>query len=135
MEFNDGIYKNLFDVTFSTLKGLKEVEYNLLKDTFQEMDKESITFNLVEVSEKVQPLEIIVKLISNKIVGNLVIDLHNKDGLILGKISFKNFVFKKIEDLIDFNFRSEESSKELKVLYEYDEIIYSGKSGKEEKIG
>lgn len=134
MEFNDGIYKNLFDVTFLSLKGLKETEYNLLKETFQEMDKESITFDLIEVNEKIQPLEIIVKLVSSKTVGNLIIDLHNKEGLVLGKISFKNFVFKKIEDLIDFNFRSENKSKELKVIYEYDEIIYTGKSGKEDKI-
>ena len=134
MEFNEGIYKNLFDVTFSTLKGLKESEYSLLKETFKEMDKESITFDLIEMHEKIQPLEIMVKLISNKTVGNLIIDLRNKDGLVLGKISFKNFMFKKIEDLIDFNFNSENKNKDLKVLYEYDEIIYTGKSGKEDKI-
>ena len=86
------------------------------------------------MNEKIQPLELIVKLITNKIVGSLTIDLHNKENTILGKINFTNFTFKKIEDLIDFNFRSEDQIKELKVKYEYDEIIYTGKEGKEGKI-
>jgi len=134
MEINDAIYNNLFEANFSSLKGLKEADYNLLMETFQEIDKEYIIFNLFEMNEKIQPLELIVKLITSKTVGNLTIDLHNKDSVILGKISFTNFTFKKIEDLIDFNFRSEDIIKELKVKYEYDEIIYTGKDGKEGKI-
>ena len=131
---NEAIYNNLFEANFASLKGLKESDYNLLRESFQGINKEYITFDLFEMSEKIQPLELIVKLITNKIVGNLTIDLQNKKNTILGKINFTNFTFKKIEDLVDFNFRSEDQIKELKVKYEYDEIIYTGKDGKEGKI-
>lgn len=70
----------------------------------------------------------------NHFVGSLIIDLHNKDGVILGKLTFKNFLFKKIEDFIDFDFDSEDTTKELKVSYEYDDIIYISNNGKEDKI-
>jgi hypothetical protein len=133
MELNE-IYNNLFDVKFSSFKGLKDPEYNLLTDTFQEMNKEYIIFELLEVSKKIQPLEIIIKLISNKLVGDLIIDIHNKEGEVLGRIKFKNFIFKKIEDLIDFNFSTENNQKNIKVIYEYDEVLYIGKDGKDEKI-
>lgn len=130
----DNIYINLFGVNFQSFKGLKEFEYDILKDNFKKIDKNCITFDLQENNKKIQPLELIIKLLSNKLVGSLIIDLHNKDGVILGKLTFKNFLFKKIEDFIDFDFDSEDTTKELKVSYEYDDIIYISNNGKEDKI-
>jgi len=134
MEISGWIYENSFDVSFSSFKGLKESEYDLLREFFKGINKDYMVFNLVEINKKVQPLEIILKIISNKLVGNLNIDLHNKDHEVLGKINFKNIVFKSIDGLIEFNFTSENKNKELKVIFEYDDIIYTGKNGKEDKI-
>jgi len=134
MELNNSIFENRFDISFSSFKGLRETEYNLLKDTFQKIDNDYIIFDMNEIDKKVQPLEIIIKTISNKLLGILDISLLNTDNDIIGVIHFKNFKFKKIDNLIKFDFTTENKNKKLKVSYECDEILYTGKNGKEEVI-
>lgn len=51
----DNIYINLFGVNFQSFKGLKEFEYDILKDNFKKIDKNCITFDLQENNKKIQP--------------------------------------------------------------------------------
>lgn len=136
MNFEDlnNTYTNLFDINFSKFKGLKETEYELLKETFIKINKNTLIFDLIEIDKKIQPLEILIKLTSNKIIGELTIDLHNADGLVLGKILINKILLTKIDGLIDFSFSNEKENKTITVSYECEIVTYIGKNGKEEKI-
>lgn len=127
-------YKNGFSVSFSNFKGTKEPEYDMLRETFMKIDEKSLVFDLVESKLKIEPLELIVKYIANKTVGDLIIQMMNKEGTVLGKIKFNKISFTKINGLIDFAFDRETKDKEITVSYECSDITYIGKSGKEEKL-
>lgn len=120
----ENIHNNLFDIDFESFKELKEIDYEILKENFKKIDKNFIKFDLQEINKKVQPLELILSLISNKSIGTLVINLHNKDSIILGKLIFKDFIFLKIEDFIDFDFDNSDKNKELKIYYSYKQLVY-----------
>lgn len=128
------IYNNLFQISLLSFKELKPSEIDILIETVRDVKKEFITFELIEYNKKIEPIETILKMISNKMNGDFIVDIHNKDGIVLGKIKFKNFMFKKVEDLIDFDMSVENKGKFIKVIYESDETIYIGKDGKEEKL-
>ena len=66
--------------------------------------------------------------------GDIILDLHNKEGLVLGKIKFNKILFTKINGLIDFAFDREDKDKAIDVSYECNDITYIGKNGKEEKL-
>lgn len=127
-------YKDEFEIEFSNFKGTKEAEYEILKNTFTKIDEEVLVFDLIESKGKIEPLELIVKFISNRTVGDIIIELKNKEDLILGKIKFNKILFTKINGLIDFAFNRENKDKEIRVSYECNDITYIGKSGKEEKL-
>ncbi len=127
-------YEDGFDLEFSNFKGTKESEYELLKDTFVKIDEKSLVFDLIESKQKIEPLELIIKFIANKTIGDITIQMTNKEGTVLGKIKFNKISFTKINGLIDFAFDRETKDKEIIVSYECTDITYIGKSGKEEKI-
>lgn len=134
MELNEGIYNHLFEPVFSSLRGFRESDYSLLSETLKDINKEYVIFDLLEINKRIQPLELIIKSISNKLIGELIINIHNKEGLVLGKIRFFNFMFKKVENLIDFTLDTESKTKNIKVSYECDKIYYLNKDGKEEEL-
>lgn len=136
MNFDDlnTSYSNQFEIKFSDFKGTKEAEYTLLETTFFKINESSLKFDLIESNQKIEPLEIIIKLISNKTVGDIILALHNNEGLVLGKIKFNKILFTKINGLIDFAFNRESKDKSITVSYECSDITYIGKNGKEEKL-
>ncbi len=127
-------YNDNFDIEFSDFKGTKEIEYEILMSTFTEINENVLVFDLIESNKKIEPLELIIKFISNKTIGDVTINLLDKEQTILGKIKFNKILFTKINGLIDFAFNRENKDKEIKVHYECNDISYIGKSGKEEKL-
>lgn len=131
---DNSIYNNLFQVSLLSFKDLKTSEIECLTKCVRDVKKDFVTFELVEVNKKIEPIETLLKMISNKMNGDFIVDILNKDDLVLGKIKFKNFMFKKIENLIDFDYLVENKGKFIKVLFESDETTYIGKDGKEERL-
>lgn len=127
-------YDDKFEIDFSDFKGTKESEYDILRSTFLKIDEKTLTFELIESKGKIEPLELIVKFISNRTVGDIILNLHNSDGLVLGKIKFNKLLFTKITGLIDFDHDRENKDKNINVSYECNNITYIGKNGKEEKL-
>jgi len=127
-------YKDNFEIEFVNFKGTKEAEYEILKSTFVKIDDENLVFELIESKQKIEPLELIVRFISNKTIGDVIVVLRGEDDVVLGKIKFNKILFTKINGLIDFAFNRENKDKEIKVSYECNDITYIGKSGKEEKL-
>ncbi len=125
----DNIYNNLISANFK----FDNIDNKFLNETFIEIKRDYISFELQEVNKKIEPLEIIVRLISDKVVGDLIIDMYNKDGIILGKIRINKLVFKRIDDLLDFSIYND-IQKNRKVFYECDDIVYISKDGEENKI-
>lgn len=127
-------YDDKFEIDFYDFKGTKEYEYDILRNTFLKIDETSLTFELIESKGKIEPLELVVKFISNRTVGDIILNLHNSDGLVLGKIKFNKLLFTKINGLIDFAHDRENKDKNIHVFYECNNITYIGKNGKEEKF-
>jgi len=127
-------YDRKFDIEFVNFKGTKESDYKLLENTFLKIDEDMLVFDLIESNKKIEPLELIIKFISNKTVGDIILKLYNNDNDILGKIKFNKLLFAKINGLIDFAFDRENSDKTIKVSYECNDVTYIGKNGKEEKL-
>ena len=135
MNFDDiTAYNDAFDIEFENFKGTKETEYNILTETFSKINEDVLVFDLIESNKKIEPLELIVKFISNRTVGDITVKLVDKDNAVLGKIKFNKLLFTKINGLIDFAFNRENKDKSIKVSYECNDITYIGKSGKEEKL-
>lgn len=110
--------KDKFNIEFSTFKDINKSNLN---NYFLKINKKNIIF-----SKNIEILDSIVKIISNNIIGNLTISITNDKGLVLGKLFFKNLQFKKIDNVINFNYNLKYNGK-LKVTYTYNELIYINK--------
>jgi hypothetical protein len=134
MDLENNISNNNIEIEFSNFKGLREQDYDILRETFNKIDKTNVNFNLVELNKKIEPLELLIKLTSNKITGTMIINITNNDKEVIGKIKFHNVQFLSIDGLIDFSFIDDPIDKNIIVHYECNDKFYIGKNGKEEKL-
>jgi len=127
-KLDDNVNKNLFEVDFE-FDDLSKNEKNILKETIIKINENSFSFDLFLVDKLIQPLDILVKLYTNKITGDVRINMHDKDGVIFGTILFKTLKIMKINNLIDFDYESigsyKETKKDINVEVIYDDILYS----------
>jgi hypothetical protein len=90
----------------------------------------TLSFELLEIDGKVQPLDIIVKLKNNHSRGNITIMMTNKDAADLGTILFEGVEFTDIQNLINFDVNTDtynkESAKDITVNINHDNIYYNG---------
>lgn len=128
------ITRNNFDIDFAGFKGTTKTEYEILDKCFLSIKDDIIKFELIQISKKIQPLDILVKFKNNAITGELVLSVKDEDNTDAGKIKFKNLKIIEIKDLIDFDLREEKKDSFINVKIEHDGISYETKSGKEEKI-
>lgn len=123
----ENINKNLFDVDFE-FKELSVIERKLLSDHIIKVTDNMMEFELMSVEKIVQPLDILIKLKNNKISGDILIKMKDKDENILGIFKFKTFKVTEINNLIDFDFTEPDmraAEKTLTINFIYDDILYS----------
>ena len=128
------ITRNDFDIDFSGFKGSTRTDYEILDKCFLSIKNDIIKFELVQISKKIQPLDILAKLKNNVITGHLTLSVKDENKNDVGKIKFKNLKIVEINDLIDFDLTEEKKDSFISVKIEHDGISYETKSGKEEKI-
>jgi hypothetical protein len=123
----ENINKNLFDVEFE-FKELSVIEKKLLSDHIIKVTDNMMEFELMSVEKTVQPLDILIKLKNNKISGDVLIQMKDKDENILGIFKFKTLKVTEINNLIDFDFGEVDiraAEKTLTINFVYDDILYS----------
>jgi hypothetical protein len=132
----ENINKNLFDVDFE-FKELSVIERKLLSDHIIKVTDNIMEFELMSVEKTVQPLDILIKLKNNKISGDVLIKMKDKDENILGIFKFKTFKVTEINNLIDFDFGEVDiraAEKTLTINFVYDDILYSSDEKEYEKL-
>jgi hypothetical protein len=132
----ENINKNLFDVEFE-FKELTSIEKKLLSDYIIKVTDNIMEFELMSVEKIVQPLDILIKLKNNKIVGDVLIKMKDKDENILGIFKFKTLKVLEINNLIDFDFGESDIrsiEKTLTINFVYDDILYSNDGKEYEKL-
>ncbi len=128
----ENINKNLFDVDFE-FDDLNSIEKQLLKDYINKITDNMMEFELMSVDKTVQPLDILIRLKNNKLTGDVLVKMKDKDDHILGVFKFKTLKVTEINNLIDFDFGESDfrgSQKTLSINFIYDDILYSN-DGKE----
>jgi hypothetical protein len=125
----ENIYKSFFQVKFD-FKDLELKESQYLERCFMNIKETTLSFELLEIDGKVQPLDIIVKLKNNHSRGNITIMMTNKDAADLGTILFEGVEFTDIQNLINFDVNTDtynkESAKDITVNINHDNIYYNG---------
>ena len=132
----ENINKNLFDVDFE-FKELSIIEKKLLSDHIIKVTDNIMEFELMSVEKTVQPLDILIKLKNNKISGDVLIKMKDKDETILGVFKFKTLKVTEINNLIDFDFNEADiraAEKTLSINFVYDDILYSSDGIEYEKL-
>jgi len=128
------ITRNNFDIDFTGFKGTTKTEYETLDKCFLSIKDDIIKFELIQISKKIQPLDILVRFKNTVTTGQLILSVKDEDNNDVGKIKFKNLKIVEIKDLIDFDLSEERKDSFIHVKIEHDGISYETKSGKEEKI-
>jgi hypothetical protein len=132
----ENINKSLFDVDFE-FDDLDKIEKQLLKDHINKITDKEMEFELMSIDKVVQPLDIMIKLKNNKLTGDVLVKMKDKDENILGIIKFKTLKVTEICNLIDFDFGVgdyRESQKTLTINFIYDDILYSSDGKEYEKL-
>jgi len=132
----ENINKNLFDVDFE-FEDLTKIEKQLLKDLVQKITDDVMEFELMSVEKVAQPLDILIKLKNNKTTGDVIIKMKDKGDHTLGVFKFKTFKITEINNLIDFDFGEADwknCSKNLSIIFTYDDILYSADGKEYEKL-
>lgn len=130
------INKNLFDVDFE-FEDLTVIEKKLLKDHINKITENMMEFEMMSVDKVVQPLDILIKLKSNKFSGDVLIKMKDKDETILGTFKFKTLKVTEINNLIDFDFGVSDfrdSQKVLTINFVFDDILYSSDGKNYDKL-
>ena len=94
-------------------------------------------FEMMSVDKVVQPLDILIKLKSNKFSGDVLIKMKDKDETVLGTFKFKTLKVTEINNLIDFDFGVSDfrdSQKVLTINFIFDDILYSSDGKNYEKL-
>lgn len=132
----ENINKNLFDVEFE-FEDLTIIEKKLLSDHIIKVNDNIMEFELMSVDKIVQPLDILIKLKNNKLTGDVLIKMKDKDSNILGIFKFKTLKVTEINNLIDFDFLETDfrsTQKTLTINFIYDDILYSNDGKEYEKL-
>jgi len=132
----ENINKNLFDVDFE-FDDLNSIEKQLLKDYINKITDNMMEFELMSVDKTVQPLDILIRLKNNKLTGDVLVKMKDKDDHILGVFKFKTLKVTEINNLIDFDFGEADfrgSQKTLTINFIYDDILYSNDGKEYEKL-
>lgn len=132
----ENINKNLFDVDFE-FDDLNSIEKQLLKDYINKITDNMMEFELMSVDKTVQPLDILIRLKNNKLTGDVLVKMKDKDDHILGVFKFERLRVTEIKNLIDFDFGESdfrESQKTLSINFIYDDILYSNDRKEYEKL-
>ena len=132
----ENINKNLFEVDFE-FKELSVIERKLLSDHIIKVTDNIMEFELMSVEKTVQPLDTLIRLKNNKISGDVLIKMKDKDENILGIFKFKTLKVTEINNLIDFDFNEADmraAEKTLTINFVYDDILYSSDGEEYEKL-
>ena len=130
------INKKLFDVDFD-FGDLSKIELQLLKDHINKITDNLMEFELMSVDKIIQPLDILIKLKNNKYTGDVLIKMKDKEDNILGIFKIKTLKFTEINNLIDFDFSTEEWKDKQKILtinFTSDDILYSSDEKNYDKL-
>ena len=128
----ENINKNLFEVDFQFAE-LSKTDKEILKNCILKINEDIMEFELLSIDKIIQPLDILIKLRSEKNSGDVKINMHDKDGRVLGILIFKTLKFTEINNLIDFDFEADgykDNKKNITTNFTYDDILYSS-DGKE----
>ena len=121
----EDVHKSLFELDFE-FEGLTKIESEILRETVRKVTEDAIYFDLFLINKEMQPLNILLKLYTNKTTGDVKIKMHDKDGDVHGIILFKTLKITKINNLIDFDYdETETTEKNINVNIVYDDILYS----------
>lgn len=129
------INKNLFECDFE-FEELTKKERELLRETLNRLNEDSMEFDLLAYEKGIEPLEILLKLKNNKTTGDVKLSIHDKEGKILGIVIFKTLKFTEINHLIDFDFSVSypDQGKTITVKYVCDDTLYTSDNKEFEKI-
>lgn len=132
----ENINKNLFDVDFE-FEDLTNIEKKLLKDHINKITENMMEFEMVSVEKVVQPLDILIKLKTNKYSGDVLVKMKDKDETTLGIFKFKTLKVTEINNLIDFDFGEADfksSQRVLTINFVFDDILYSSDGKNYDKL-
>jgi len=132
----ESINKKLFDVDFE-FSDLSKIELQLLKDHINKITDNLMEFELMSVDKIIQPLDILIKLKNNKYTGDVLIKMKDKEDNILGVFKIKTLKFTEINNLIDFDFSTEDWKDKQKILtinFTSDDILYSSDEKNYDKL-
>jgi hypothetical protein len=128
--------KALFECDFEFVD-LSKKEKDLLKEAILKVNGTMMEFNLFYSNKKIEPLETLIKLKSNKLTGDVKINMHDKKGMVIGVVIFKTLKITEIKNLIDFDFSEPDINKAEKTIvieFIYDDILYTSDGKEFEKI-
>ena len=128
--------KSLFECDFEFVD-LSTKEKDVLKETLVKINETMMEFELFSLDKKIEPLETLIRLRNTKTTGDIKINMHDKDGRVLGIVIFKTLKITEIKNLIDFDFGAadnRDTSKNIIVEFVYDDILYTSDGKEFEKI-
>jgi len=128
--------KSLFECDFE-FADLTTKEKDILRESLIKINETMMEFELFSLDKKVEPLETLIRLKNTKITGDIKINMHDKEGRVLGVVIFKTLKITEIKNLIDFDFNAvdhRDTNKNLVVEFIYDDILYTSDGKEFEKI-
>lgn len=128
--------KNLFECEFE-FEDLTTKEKDILRETMMKINESMMEFALYSLDKKIEPLETLIRLKNTKTTGDIKINMHDKDGRVLGVVIFKTLKITEIKNLIDFDFNAtdhKDTAKNIIVEFIFDDILYTSDGKEFEKI-
>jgi hypothetical protein len=128
--------KNLFECDFE-FPDLTTKEKDILRETMMKINEEMMEFALYSLDKKIEPLETLIRLKNTKTTGDIKINMHDKEGRVLGVVVFKTLKITEIKNLIDFDFNAtdyKDTAKNIIVEFVFDDILYTSDGKEFEKI-
>ena len=91
--------KSLFECDFE-FADLTTKEKDILRESLIKINETMMEFELFSLDKKVEPLETLIRLKNTKITGDIKINMHDKEGRVLGVVIFKTLKITEIKNLI-----------------------------------
>lgn len=111
MNLNDLVYLNMFEAEIVT-DALTLEEKIIFMEQILSINSTQIKFNQYEVNGKIQPLEILTKLVGKMFDVN--VKTHSKTGKVLGIFTFKNVILDGFHIMnLNFDYTSQDVMTEL----------------------
>ena len=101
------------------------------------INEEMMEFALYSLDKKIEPLETLIRLKNTKTTGDVKINMHDKEGRVLGVVVFTTLKITEIKNLIDFDFTAtdyKDTAKNIIVEFIFDDIFYTSDGKEFEKI-